>query len=248
MPIEKQILLLAAGKGRRMDSKKNKMLHCLNGMEMILHVIKNCSKVTDNIFLVYSDHIKNQVEQFCQIKVKETILQKYPLGTAHAALLGLPYVRDDSNLCIIYGDHPLISFDVISDMFCHHLATESAITILGFEIEDLNMKYGRIILDKEQNVKKILEFQFLRMEDKKNSLCNSGIFIFSSQILKKYLPNCFDIDTSTQKEFFLTDIIEICYKAGEKISYLPSKINELAFGINTQHELKDASDIYQKYF
>ena len=242
--MDKQIIILAAGKGSRMNSELPKVMHKVGGTPMLERVMHNCKMVTDNLILVYSQHLEpylSRFEQNCKL-----INQKEQLGTAHAVAVAKDLFDDQQYIGVIYGDNPLITSDIIEDLFKHLKNTNSKAVTLAFEYEKEN-QYGRIIVDKQGNFKKIVETKFSNDLEKKITLCNSGIMAFAPGILGQYIDKCLVADLENpKKELYLTEIIEICSAHGEKVSYFKSNDHKLVVGVNTQDELASANSIIGK--
>ena len=239
--MDKQIIILAAGKGSRMNSDLPKVMHKVGGIPMLERVIENCFKVTKDLVLVYSYHIEQYLPSFkdrCKL-----VIQEEQLGTAHAVAVTEKLFNNKANSSVIYGDNPLITSAIINEIFTHLENTNSAVVTLAFNHKQPH-QYGRIIVDLQGNFKKIIEAKFANEEEKAITLCNSGIMAFAPGILKKYLPECLKYDPNfPKKELYLTEIIEVCSNAGEKVSYYLSKDHERVIGVNTQVELEKANNI-----
>lgn len=242
--MNKQIIILAAGKGSRMNSELPKVMHDVGGTPMLEHVVNNCYKVTKDLVLVYSDHIKEFLPNFadrCKF-----VLQEEQLGTAHAVSVASNMINNDVMCAVIYGDNPLITPQIINDLFDHAKSSGSAVVTLAFQYDQPNA-YGKIVLDSRANFTKIVESKFASDAEKAITLCNSGIMTFAPSILKKYLEQCLIPDNSSvQKELYLTKIIEICSSYGEKVSYFESQDHHLVLGVNTQEELIAANKLLVK--
>ena len=239
-----QIIILAAGKGSRMNSSLPKVMHKVGGIPMLERVIKNCNQVSNDLVLVYSKHLDPYLHMFsnrCKL-----VNQTQQLGTAHAVAVAKDLFNNEGNIGVIYGDNPLITADIIIGLFDHLNKTNSKIVTLAFEYEQQN-QYGRIILDKADNFQKIVESKFATPEEKEVTLCNSGIMAFAPGILAKYIDSCLISDSNNHgKELYLTNIIEICALAGEKVSYYKSLDHQLVVGVNTQSELDSVNSLIQK--
>jgi bifunctional N-acetylglucosamine-1-phosphate-uridyltransferase/glucosamine-1-phosphate-acetyltransferase GlmU-like protein len=239
-----QIIILAAGKGNRMKSDLPKVMHLIGEKPMLEHVVANCYKISRDLVLVYSDHIKDFLPQFSDRC--ELVKQEEQLGTAHAVYIAQDKFKNDQPIAVIYGDNPLITSRIIKNLFDHMKSTGSKVVTLAFEYDKPNA-YGRIIVDSNGNFKKIVEAKCANPEEKKVTLCNSGIMCFAPGILKKYIGECLkpDIDKPEQ-ELYLTKIIEICAQNGETVTYCVSEHQNLVLGVNTQEELKEANLIIDK--
>ncbi|MGC0371532.1 MAG: hypothetical protein DGJ47_000221 [Rickettsiaceae bacterium] len=239
-----QIIILAAGKGSRMKSVLPKVMHEVSGKAMLEHVVENCKEITDDLVLVYSDHLKPHLDQFkdrCKI-----VKQNQQKGTAHAVLAAKDLFDEQETIAVIYGDNPLITPDIISGLLKHTQDTNSKATTLAFRYDKPN-QYGRIIVDKNGDFESIVETKFASEEQKKITLCNSGIMAFAPGILSQYIEKCTKIRSDNpEREFYLTDIIEICKQAGEKVSYYELQERERVVGVNTQEELAKANELIHK--
>ena len=124
-----QIIILAAGKGSRMKSDLPKVMHKVSGKSMLEHVVDNCRKVTDDLVLVYSDHIEPYLHLF-EDKYK-LVKQEDQLGTAHAVSVAKSLFNQQDPIGVIYGDNPLISTEIIFGLFEHlHANSSKAVTLL----------------------------------------------------------------------------------------------------------------------
>lgn len=233
-----QIIILAAGKGSRMKSSLPKVMHEVAGKPMIEHVIKNSRKVTEDLVLVYSDQLEpylNSLVPGCKL-----VKQDQQLGTAHAVQVAKNLFGKEE-IAVIYGDNPLISSDIIKELFSYLSNTNSAVVTLAFDYDQPN-QYGRIITDAEGNFEKIIEAKFATSEEKKIILCNSGVMIFAPGILQQYIDYCVHDSALLEKESYLTDIVEMCKKFGERVSYYKSQDHKSVIGINTQEELESVNN------
>jgi UDP-N-acetylglucosamine pyrophosphorylase len=242
--MDKQIIILAAGKGSRMNSELPTVMHKVGGTPMLERVMHNCKMVTDNLILVYSQHLEpylSRFEQNCKL-----INQKEQLGTAHAVAVAKDLFNDQQYIGVIYGDNPLITSDIIEDLFKHLKNTNSKAVTLAFEYEKEN-QYGRIIVDKQGNFKNIVETKFANDLEKKITLCNSGIMAFAPGIRGQYIDKCLVSDLEfPEKELYLTNIIEICASFGEKVSCFKSDNPRFVVGVKSKSELDNAKHIINK--
>ncbi|MDC0865057.1 NTP transferase domain-containing protein [Rickettsiaceae bacterium] len=241
--MKKQIIILAAGKGSRMNSDLPKVMHKVAGISMLERVVSNCYEVTHDLTLVYSKHIELYLSDFenrCKL-----VNQGNQRGTAHAVSMAKDFFDDDAQIGVIYGDNPLITPSVINGIFNHLQNTSSAVTTLAFQCDPPN-QYGKIITDESRNFQRIVESKFANDQEQKITLCNSGIMVFAPNILKKYIDQCLITDHSNpKKELYLTDIIEVCVLNGEKVSYFELSDPRLVIGVNTQDDLAKANSIVE---
>ena len=238
MSNNRQIIILAAGKGSRMQSELPKVMHEVGGKPMVQRVIDSCRKVTEDLVLVYSEHVKEFLPLFDGCKFAEQKIQK---GTAHAVAAASDKIDLSKNIGVIYGDNPLITDDIISELFAFMQQEKSAVVTLAFEYDKEN-QYGRIVVDEQGRFAQIVEAKFANEDQLKITICNSGIMVFAPGILNKYLPQCLVPHADNpERELYLTDIIEVCSKAGEKVDYYIPSDSEKVIGVNTKDELENAN-------
>ncbi len=241
--MECQVIVLAAGNGRRMESRLPKVMHKVGGVPMLNKVLANAKKVTSEVILVHSLQLEKYIANHkvaCKLAV-----QLEALGTAHAVYSALDLVDDNKIVIVLYGDNPLITPNIINNLLDHLISTNSAITTLCFR-RDNPGQYGRIVTDQLGNLIKIVEFKEATSQELAITLCNSGIMVYAPGILKKYLPNIFLGTTDKLKEMHLTAIIKIAKDNGEKVSYLLSSNHNLVLGVNTKQELEETNKIIAK--
>ncbi|MFK8039883.1 MAG: sugar phosphate nucleotidyltransferase [Rickettsiaceae bacterium] len=255
-----QVIILAAGMGKRMKSQKHKVLHLIGARTMLDMVISNVSKITNDIILVQSKTLSQYTEKYSNIC--EFAIQEEALGTAHAIFSGIDLIDPSVTLALIYGDHPFIKHSTIKALVEHLQTTKSSVVTLAFNADNPNA-YGRIVTDKEGQFVKIVESQYASQEESKITLCNSGIMAFAPGVIHKYLAYCLvpnsqkniniqDIknmkiedlrEFGNKRQLYITDIIDVCKSRGEMVSYMVSQDANEVIGINTQDELKSANKI-----
>jgi len=230
-------IILAAGLGTRMESRKAKVLHELHGRPMVMYVVETAEKcVKDNIILVIGNQAETVRKMVSQHPKVSFATQDDPLGTGHAVLSALPYLSEDiEQVVILCGDVPLITADTVLGLINDHVSARRDITVLGSQID--NPKgYGRILFDENRHVFGIVEESEATKQQKRIKIINSGTycvkkdFLFDS--LKKIKPD------NIKGEFYLTDIIEIGYRGGKNIGVLIGSNNNEILGINTRQDLK----------
>lgn len=236
--MKKQIVILAAGKGSRMKSKLPKVMHEVGGKPMLVRVVENCAAVTDDLILVYSDHLEKYLPRFSNCKF---VKQRMQLGTAHAVASALDQISPDKNIGVIYGDNPLITPQIIENLFTYMDSKVADLVTLAFEHQEEN-QYGRIVCDAEGKFERIVEAKFATPEEISITLCNSGIMSFAPGALHKYLPACLlPKQQNPERELYLTDIVEVCVKDGGKVEYFTPHDSDDVVGVNTQEELEYAN-------
>jgi UDP-N-acetylglucosamine diphosphorylase/glucosamine-1-phosphate N-acetyltransferase len=235
-PNNTAVIILAAGLGTRMRSNKAKVLHGILGKPMVLYVAKTARKIAGNEVIVV---IGNQAEKVREVVSKEAPLkfayQDNQLGTGHAVLCALPYLPNQcKDVVILCGDVPLITAETIFRLMESHKKNRRDITILAVEIDDPT-GYGRIITDKKGLVCRIVEEADANDEHKKINTINTGIYCVKSGVLADSLQKI--TTDNLQSELYLTDIVEVGYRANKNIGvFLGSDVKEF-YGINNRQDL-----------
>ena len=240
-------VILAAGKGTRLNSNLPKVLHLIHNKPMVHHVIESCqtANITDICLVVgykkedVLDHCKNFQTHYC--------IQKEQLGTGHAVICALDNIKTSScnQVIILAGDCPLIKPSTLSAFINHHETTNATATILTGTLPNAE-NYGRIIRDNNQNIIGIQEAKDCTPEQLKINEFNSGIYCFNTPQL---LESITKLQTNnTQNEYYLTDVIKILYNNGHTISgHCIDTVYEI-LGANTQEELDKLNKQAEKLF
>ncbi len=240
------VIILAAGLGKRMKSGKAKVLHEIYGKPMILRVLKTAAKIAGDDIMIVIGHQANEVRKTVFPLYNKIIyaFQKEQLGTGHAVLTALSLVPPHvEKLIILYGDVPLLTAETIEKLISFHDKKNCHISILAVE-SPRPEGYGRVILTKNNMVKKIIEEADATSEEKKISLINTGIYCVERNFLISSTRKLkFD---NAQKEYYLTDIIEIAYKEKQISRALITTNIEETRGINSREELLLAEAILKK--
>ncbi len=239
------VVILAAGLGTRMKSRKAKVLHKAGGLTLVEHVVNTALELTGpERVVVVVGHQAPQVEAALNGSKVRFALQEQQNGTGHALSICAGAVPDHDGLTIVlYGDGPLLSATTLRDLIARHRNAAAAATLITTNLED-PAGYGRILLDSEGNVESIVEEKVATAEQRAVRQINSGIYCFNSQLLWKHLPELQANPVS--KEYYLTDLVEILNRHGYKVRpYEHPDPNEL-LGINTRLELAVVDRIFRE--
>ena len=233
------VLILAAGKGTRMNSSLPKVLHELNGKMMLQHVLDQSKTLKPKKIYILINESMSPVKKL--FPKENFLIQKPQLGTGHAVQVFLKKIKIKKNekLMVLYGDNPLIEKNQIS--LINKKIKKNNLVILGFEKKD-NKSYG-IILHKSNRVEEIVEYKDASTEQKKLTTCNSGVMALDSKSLGliKLIKN-----NNKKKEHYLTDIVKLAKDKRLKINLVMSDNEKNAVGVNSQIELLEAEKFMQE--
>lgn len=236
----KSVVILAAGKGTRMYSDLPKVLHLLAGKPMVQHVIDTAKSIgASDIHLVYGhggDLLKDKLGE----QNLNWVLQAEQLGTGHAMQQAAPSFQDDEDIVMLYGDVPLIAKDTLDRLI--EVKPQGGIGLLTV-ILDNPTGYGRIIRENNEVVG-IIEQKDATEEQRKIQEINTGIMVASGKDFKRWLAQL--NNDNAQGEYYITDIIALAHKEGNKIATVhPSRLSEME-GVNNRLQLAALERVYQK--
>ncbi|HEF8772686.1 bifunctional UDP-N-acetylglucosamine diphosphorylase/glucosamine-1-phosphate N-acetyltransferase GlmU [Providencia manganoxydans] len=236
----KSVVILAAGKGTRMYSELPKVLHLLAGKSMVQHVIDTAKSVgASDIHLVYG-HGGDLLKEKLGEQNLNWVLQAEQLGTGHAMQQAAPNFQDDEDIIMLYGDVPLIAQDTLKRLV--DAKPEGGIGLLTV-ILDNPTGYGRIIRENGEVVG-IVEQKDATEEQRQIQEINTGIMVASGKDFKRWLAQL--DNNNAQGEYYITDIIALAHKEGNKIETVhPSRLSEME-GVNNRLQLAALERIYQK--
>ncbi|TYQ14611.1 UNVERIFIED_CONTAM: UDP-N-acetylglucosamine pyrophosphorylase /glucosamine-1-phosphate N-acetyltransferase [Acetivibrio alkalicellulosi] len=236
-------IILAAGEGKRMKSKKTKILHEICGMPMVQWVYQSVKGAgVDEVVLVIGRNAE-QVKECMGEKVSYAMQEKQ-LGTGHAVIMAQEFLqKKEGQVLILYGDMPLITSEAILSAVNYHKQNNNSVTIITSDFDDPS-GYGRIVRDDHGNVLKIVEDRDASEEQKKIREINSGIYCFDINSLREGLK---ELDNKNdQGEYYLTDTIEIIIGKGKKAGAVKIMNKDELAGINDRVQLSCASQVLRK--
>jgi len=231
------VVILAAGKGTRMQSDKAKVLHMVNGRSMITHVLDCADRLSCDSVVVVVGHQSELVMKEVKKNYSPLFaLQKELLGTGDAVRVSLPCLGARvRHVVVLCGDVPLIRDITVKALIEEHMACENKLTVLAVELDDPS-GYGRMVLDLKNRLVAIREEADASMDEKKLKLVNSGIYCIERQFLTNAL-NRLKPD-NVQNEYYLTDLVKIAVSDGGKTGYVRGSDPREVLGVNTLEQLK----------
>lgn len=228
-----------------MKSDLPKVMHKVAGREMLNMVIDEAQKLQpQNISIVVSQDFapfqQSIIAEHPAAKISFA-LQKVRKGTADAVKTGLKnFKKPAENFLILYGDTPLIDEKTLRAML-EKINDGSALCVLGFDAKEDNA-YGRLVVDVNSNLQKIIEYKDANAKERKISLCNSGVVAVQGAWLEKLLSQV--KNNNAAGEFYLTDIVAIACNQGLKCGFIKTDEDEV-LGVNSRFELAKVEAIKQ---
>jgi bifunctional UDP-N-acetylglucosamine pyrophosphorylase/glucosamine-1-phosphate N-acetyltransferase len=239
------VVILAAGLGTRMRSKRAKVLHRAGGLALVEHVVSAAKALApaDRITVV-TGHQAGEVEKVLEPYGIGFVRQDGQKGTGHALascrarLEGL-----DGLLMVLYGDTPLLSRVTLARLWEVQEASTAAATMITTTLEDPS-GYGRVILNDRGDATSIVEDRNCTAEQKTIRVINSGIYCFRAELLWQNIgsvePNL------ASGEYYLTDLAEILTRHGHHLGTLHVDDPNELLGINTRVELAEADRVLRE--
>ena len=238
------IVVLAAGKGTRMNSDLPKVLHAVAGLPLLGHVLALAGEAAANSIAVVvgpgMDNVRNAAQKMAP--VAEVFTQTEQLGTADAVKAALPAIRNHhGDVIVLYADTPLIEVATITHLR-RALDTGAAVAVLGFEAED-PAGYGRLLTSADGELVAIREHKDANFAELHVRMCNSGVMAFRVDDLAGVLERIGN--RNANGEYYLTDAVEIIRGDGGRAAVVRCRESEV-LGINSRAELAQAEAIFQR--
>ena len=241
-------LILAAGRGTRMKSRKVKVLHELDGRPLIDHVCRTAQLLDPKrIYVVVgyqAPEVEATVRRLLPDKLASFVTQAQQRGTGDAIMAARDALNNsDSTLLVLSGDVPLIQAETLSSFVEHHRSSDAVCSILSVKLENPT-GYGRIVRDELDRFVKIVEQKDASADEKQIREINSGFYCFDPAKLFSALERVQPVNE--QGEYYLTDVPGILLSEGHKIElFLHNDARELS-GINTRAELAEFENLIRR--
>lgn len=236
-------IILAAGKGTRMNSDLPKVLHRLGGVPLIWHALRSGSLSGADKMAVVTGHGGEKVAKSAKAFDPDVLIveQAEQLGTGHAVAQARAMLEDhDGPVFVLYGDTPFISPETLAAMQQCQM-DGAAVVVLGFQAAEPG-KYGRLIHDDQGDLVEIVEARDASAEQLAVDICNSGVVLADAKVLFDLVEKVGNDNASG--EYYLTDIVAIARAQGLKTqSVLCAEAETL--GINSRVELRRAEQMLQ---
>jgi bifunctional UDP-N-acetylglucosamine pyrophosphorylase/glucosamine-1-phosphate N-acetyltransferase len=225
-------LILAAGKGTRMKSRKAKVLHKVGGAALIEHVLRTARSLSPDVSVVIGHQADKVRELISEAKCVE---QREQLGTGHAVMAARDqFAGYSGDILVLPGDVPLIRTETLKAFVEFHQSGGYIASIMTADVPN-PAGYGRIVRRGGTEVQSIVEHRDAQPEILQISEINSSIYVFDAVNLFEALSQV--KTTNAQSEYYLTDVIGILVSQKKKIGAFKMTSSDEILGINTRAEL-----------
>ena len=235
------VIILAAGKGKRMNSDKAKVLHPVGGKPMLGHVLETADQMDSHQnCVVYGHDGENVQAAFADHDNITWVHQTEQLGTGHAVAQALPFVDDNHTVLVMYGDVPLIRPETL-----HPLLKQAEHTLTLLTACPANpFGYGRIVRDIGNHVQAIIEEKDATPDQRLIGEINTGFLAAPAPLLKRWVNNL--SNDNRQGEYYLTDIVAMAVADGVVVETVQCPVMAEAEGANDRKQLAALERHYQR--
>ncbi|HDR9055815.1 TPA: bifunctional UDP-N-acetylglucosamine diphosphorylase/glucosamine-1-phosphate N-acetyltransferase GlmU, partial [Burkholderia vietnamiensis] len=235
------IVILAAGTGKRMRSARPKVLHPLAGRPLLSHVIATARTLQPSRLVVVVGHGAEQVQAAVAAPDVQFAVQAEQLGTGHAVRQALPLLDPAQPTLVLYGDVPLTRATTLKRLV--DAAHDGRYGILTVTLDDPT-GYGRIVRDAAGFVTRIVEQKDASPEQLKIAEINTGIIVTPTAQLSMWLGAL--KNENAQGEYYLTDVVELAIEAGFEIVTTQPDDDWETLGVNSKAQLAELERIHQR--
>lgn len=234
------IVILAAGKGTRMQSDLPKVLHTLAGRPLLAHVLEQARALKPQRIVVIYGHGGDAVPRALASDDLVWALQSPQRGTGHAVMQALPHLIDSVPTLVLYGDVPLTGAETLATLVAP--ASQGALSILTVNLDD-PAGYGRIVRDSGRVVR-IVEHKDADSATRAIREVNTGILAAPTPALRRWLAGL--SDNNVQREYYLTDIVAAAVGDGVAVEATQPAHDWETLGVNSRAQLAQLERIYQR--
>jgi len=238
------VVILAAGKGVRMQSNLPKVFHEILGEPMLTYVLRAVGGLQPQKTVVVVGYLREIIMEYYQQWPLNFAVQAQQLGTGHAVRQAEPFLQNfKGEVLVLAGDVPLISEKTLRGLVDFHREKKAAVTDLTALLADAG-NYGRVIRRENGELEKIVEKKDALPAELAIKEINTGTFCFDKEALFAALKEV--RAANAQKEYYLTDTVEILKKKGLPVYAFRAQNPEETLGVNTKDELVEIERILLK--
>lgn len=234
------VVVLAAGMGKRMRSRQPKVLHLLAGKPLLGHVIDAARTLRPARICVIYGHGGEAVPEAFRASDLCFARQEPQLGTGHAVQQAVPHLDDQASTLILYGDVPLVRSETLSDLV---RATGDGVGVLSVVLDD-PAGYGRILRDSDHHITGIVEEKDASPEQRAIREVNTGIMLLPGNKVAPWLAAL--KNDNAQGEYYLTDVVRLAIADGVAVMGVCAPVEWETLGVNSKSQLAHLERIYQR--
>lgn len=244
------IVLLAAGKGTRMNSKKQKILHDVGGKPMVQHVFEAAEAEGDlPPVLVVAPGETGVHDLFAERA--EYVVQDEQLGTGHATMVTRPFLENRADQIIVtYGDMPLLKAETLRQLADKQVASGSVIVMLSV-LGETSSTFGRVVRGEDGGVLEIVEVAEARQRPNTEELLNirelnAGVYCFDAEFLWQNIDQLPLRQARSGVEYYLTDMIETAVSQERRVDAIITEDPDECLGAGTRPELVNVEKAFRR--
>ncbi len=240
MPID--VIVLAAGQGKRMRSDLPKVLHPLAGRPLLAHVLDAARALAPRKTIVVHGHGGEQVRAAFPGQDVEWVLQAEQLGTGHAVRQALPKLSGDGEVLILYGDVPMVRPQSLERLAS---AAREGVAIMTADFADPS-GYGRVLRDSAGRVERIVEEKDASSAERAVREINAGLMALDARRLRDWLARLGN--RNAQKEYYLTDLVGFAVSEGVPVLAVKAEDPTEVAGVNSKRDLAALERAVQRHW
>lgn len=240
------VVILAAGKGTRMQSDKPKVLHTIAGEPMVHHLLGTVRDLNPSFIIMVVGHQADAIKQhFKGINDVAFVKQQPQLGTGHAVQQMMSHVdtMDNSITLVLYGDVPLVRADTLNALL--QSAKDGKTLSLLTQVVDKPHGYGRIVRNQDNTVTGIVEHKDASPEQLSINEINTGILAAPTHLLNQWLSRI--NNNNSQGEYYLTDIVQLAVEDGINITTANPTHDWETLGVNDRVQQSALERLWQQH-
>jgi bifunctional UDP-N-acetylglucosamine pyrophosphorylase/glucosamine-1-phosphate N-acetyltransferase len=234
------VVILAAGQGKRMHTRLPKVLHRVGGETLIARVIETARRLQPHTICVVYGHGGKQVPEAVAAPDVVCVRQAPQLGTGHALKQALPKLTQSDKTLVLYGDVPLIRAETLAPMVDGSGERVRVLTT----VVDAPFGYGRVVRDRAGKIKRIVEEADATLRERRIREINTGIMTLPTKRLAKWLGKL--KARNAQREYYLPDVLPEALADGIPVEALIAADGTEALGVNSREQLAQIERIHQR--
>ncbi len=236
-------VILAAGMGKRMKSDLPKVLHPVLAVPMVERAAKAAEAAGVTEVTVIIGHGREKVIPILEKNGWNWAIQEEQLGTAHAVTCGLEQIKNADEVVVLMGDVPLLKEETINELLQVLRKSQAALVVLTTTPPNVT-GYGRVIINSNGKIDRIVEEKDASVEEKKCNIINTGIMAFNGNTLMEVLPMIGN--ANAQNEFYLTDAISIATELGKDVLPVFTAHWQEVAGVNNPVQLSVCTSVMKR--